>query len=176
MPPLKKNEKLMLAGIGVMVVVFVAMDPYYFIYRDPPETTSEEPAKGAKTGGEKAKVDNAKAEKAPAKQAKSNHGSKHEQAAEPAPDNRPKREPVVFNSWGRDPFVQTKQTIDDAQAVSGLKLSGISVKGDDSYALINKQIVRTGDAIEGMIVSRIEADRVMLSKGGQTYTLMGGRR
>ncbi len=38
---LKKNEKLMLAGIGVMIVVFIVMDPYYFIYKDPPDATAE---------------------------------------------------------------------------------------------------------------------------------------
>ncbi len=172
MPALKKTEKLMLAGIGVMVVVFIAMDPYYFIYRDPPEIATAVPVAGAKPGAPTAQT----AKQPAAKPTKPGKGSKEEVDATEIVDNRPKREPVVFNNWGRDPFVQEKRSYDDVQVISGLTLNGISRKGEDSYALINKQIVRVGDAIEGLTVSRIEPDRVLLSKGGQTYVLMGGGR
>lgn len=170
MPALKKNEKIMLAGIGVMVVVFIVMDPYYFIYKDPPDPTADTKGAGKKGAAPAKEVRHApKPKTQPAKGAK-------EEAVESSEDKRPKREPIQFENWGRDPFVQARRSFDDAQAISGLRLGGISTKGADSYALINKQILRIGDSIEGLIVTRIESDRVLLSKGGQTYVLMGGNR
>jgi len=172
MPPLKKNEKIMLAGIGVMIIVFIVMDPYYFIYKDPPVPEAATPVGAEKPGVRHTKP----AATPPQKGTKPAKGGKGEPVAEPMVDNRPKREPIQFNQWGRDPFIQTKRSYDDQQAISGLKLGGISTKGADSYVLINKQILRVGDGIEGLIVSRIESDRVHLSKGGQTYILTGGQR
>lgn len=97
MPPLKKNEKIMLAGIGVMIVVFIVMDPYYFIYRDPPEATPSAPTTGNKP------------KPAAGGGAKPVQSAKPTEPAAPVVDDRPKREPVVFNNWGRDPFVQAKR-------------------------------------------------------------------
>jgi len=170
MPPLKKSEKLMLAGIGVMIIVFIVMDPYYFIYRTPP-VEEEVPVKGAVGAGAPALTPSA----TPAGNQRAASGAPAAAAVAP-PDNRPKREPIQFSQWGRDPFLQVRRGAEETSAFSRLSLGGISVTGKDRYALINSQIMHTGDVIEGMTVARIEKEFVLLTHGGRTYTLTWGQR
>ncbi|MBM3328401.1 MAG: hypothetical protein FJY67_02875 [Calditrichaeota bacterium] len=163
---IKKNEKIMIALIGAAAAYFLIDDPYRFIWKkpDPPPEAAADTAKappqapGVPLGGA--------GPSAPA-------GSEPATPVVEAP-KRPRRDPVVFANWGRDPFVQVQRHIDDAEMVAGMKLGGISVKGRDRYALINSRIVRVGDEIEGMIVERIDSDRVWLSKSGRSYTLTWG--
>jgi len=173
MPPLKKSEKIMLAGIGVMIVVFIVMDPYYFIYRKPPVVESA-PATGA--AGASAKSATQAATPATPAPAGNQRGAVSAVVA-PAPpvDKRPKREPIQFSQWGRDPFLQLRRGVEETSSINSLKLGGISVTGKDRYALINSQIMHTGDVIQGMTIARIEKEFVLLTHGGRTYTLTWGQ-
>ena len=70
-------------------------------------------------------------------------------------------------AWGRDPF-----TGGDAGAeVSGFDLSGILWDATQPIAIINGQMLRIGDALEGYRVTQIAQDSVSLSDGSQTLTL-----
>jgi len=171
-PPLKKNEKLMLAVIGVMIIVFIVMDPYYFIYRKPPEDTppaavAGKTPNGAATVAPTAAVAPTQAASTPVASAVGGAGA--------GGTPRIKREPMPFANWGRDPFLQIHRGAEDVTALSTLKLGGISVRGTDRYALINSQITHIGDAVGGLTVARIEKDFVLLTRGGQTYTLTWGQ-
>jgi hypothetical protein len=73
--------------------------------------------------------------------------------------------------WGRDPFVRVK-TLEAGSRTSSLELKGISIGQDKKgFALINQEIVRVGDKIEGCEVLSIEKNRVLLQKGGQNFYL-----
>lgn len=50
-------------------------------------------------------------------------------------------------------------------------LNGIFFSQDEGYALINNQIVKTGDKVDGAIVLRISADEVELNSSGTTIKL-----
>jgi len=73
------------------------------------------------------------------------------------------------NSWGRDPFLSMS---DSAGTLNEFELKGISFARDKKgYAFINDQIVGVGDTMSGYQVSRIYKDRVMLTRGSQTFFL-----
>lgn len=48
-----------------------------------------------------------------------------------------------------------------------LDLNGVFYSGDEAYALMNNQIIKVGDVIEGAIVKRISLEGVELEKDGQ---------
>jgi type II secretory pathway component PulC len=74
-------------------------------------------------------------------------------------------------AWGRDPFVRTK-ALEAGYRTSSLELKGISIGTDKrGFALINQDIVRVGDKIEGCEVLSIEKNRVLLQKNGQSFYL-----
>ena len=73
--------------------------------------------------------------------------------------------------WGRDPFVRLK-TLEAGSRTSSLELKGISIGMDKKgFALINQEIVRVGDKIEGCDVLSVEKNRVLLQKNGQKFYL-----
>jgi type II secretory pathway component PulC len=73
------------------------------------------------------------------------------------------------SGWGRDPFWVLS---DSTGTLSELELKGISFSGSKKgFAFINDQIVSIGDMIGGYEISRIEKDRVMLTRGTQTFFL-----
>jgi type II secretory pathway component PulC len=72
-------------------------------------------------------------------------------------------------AWGRDPFWSVS---DSSGKLNELELKGISFSHDKKgYAFINDQIVSSGDTLGGYEISRIEKDRVMLTRGSQTFFL-----
>lgn len=50
-------------------------------------------------------------------------------------------------------------------------LNGIFFSNDDGYALVNNQIVRENDSVDGATVGLITADSVQLDKDGEIITL-----
>jgi len=71
--------------------------------------------------------------------------------------------------WGRDPF---RALSDTTGRIVELQLRGISFSpAKKGYAYINDQIVTIGDSIGGYTVSRIEKDRVLLTRSAQTFIL-----
>ena len=68
--------------------------------------------------------------------------------------------------WGRDPFTRSA-----LGQISGLALSGILWDPSQPIAIINGQMLRVGEEIDGFRVVQIEQDHVGLSDGGQTFSL-----
>ena len=159
----------MLGLIGVSIVVFVWMDPYYFMWRkEAPPAPPSKPGAAAKPG----------APAAAAAPAQSGAAATPAQPAAPVipptQARRNTRPPVEFTDWARDPFIQARRFVDDQSQASGFKLEGVSVRGKDRYALINTQILRVGDTIGAMSVIKIEKDRVTLSRNGRDFVLTMG--
>ena len=95
-------------------------------------------------------------------------------AAVPAADTMAKvsaTAPVQPESWGSDPFVRDWMLVNE---LANLSLKAITLGGDQSYALINDQILQEGDEISGKRIVRIESDKVTLEQGGRTFTLLLG--
>ncbi len=155
MPPLKKNEKVMLVMIGVVVIAFAIMDPYYF-WKTKPEPELTEKQKKRKEQKEKLAAD------------------KETVTPKIAITKQTRfipKDPIPLKDWGRDPFVQARPDLDEENILSKLRLSAISVQGDSRMALINSKLVRVGDVINGLKVNSIDADRVILASGNRTYQL-----
>jgi type II secretory pathway component PulC len=76
-----------------------------------------------------------------------------------------------FN-MGTDPFV--RDWVISGQ-VSDLKLKAITQSGDKAYALINDQILETGEVISGKKIISIEKDKVVLEQEGKTFNLLLGQ-
>jgi len=73
-------------------------------------------------------------------------------------------------AWGRDPFFFTRPK--KIYKGTTLLLKGISLGKDKTvFALINDQIVTTGDAVEGYKVLEIQKDKVLLRKGSDSFYL-----
>ena len=73
------------------------------------------------------------------------------------------------SGWGRDPFWEASDT---AGKLNEFELKGISFsRNTKGYALINDQIFSVGDMMGGYEISRVEKDRVMLTRGTQTFFL-----
>ncbi len=148
MPPaMTKRDKVLLGLTGIAVIFFIIVDPYYFIWKSPPEP--ETPG-GANPDSIKVAV-----------------AGKSTVAA----IAQPARKRVQLEEWGRDPFVQEQQHLDFVKTASDLKLTGISLRGRDRYALINSKIVKVGDEIGNMIVAAIKEDRVILKKNGRDFII-----
>ena len=155
MPPLKKNEKRMLVIIGVIVIAFVVMDPYY-LWKTKPEPELTEKQKKRKEQKEKLVAD---------KETVTPKKTITEQT------RFIPRDPIPLKGWGRDPFVQARPDLDEGSILDKLRLSAISVQGDSRMALINSKLVRVGDVINGLKVNSIETDWVILTSGNRTYKL-----
>lgn len=72
--------------------------------------------------------------------------------------------------WGRDPFVLPIRSIGEPpQAANQIEkpfsLSAIIYNNGTGAAIINGRILRKGDQIEGMVISEVQPDRVLLREG-----------
>jgi type II secretory pathway component PulC len=80
------------------------------------------------------------------------------------------KERADAQGWGRDPFVPYEE---QTAAGGGFTLKGISLgKGKKGYALINDEIVKSGDTFMGHEVAGIEKDKVLLRKDGQSFYIV----
>jgi len=157
MPPLKKKEKRMLIAIGILIAAFIVMDPYY-LWKTPPEKPGSSKQKKADTGKKDAGE----------KEAKPVGKAARKMTAETV---KIPRERIPLEGWKRDPFVQARPDLDEADMISQMRLGAITVRGNNRMALINSKVVRVGDMILGMEVGSIETDRVVLKTGNRSYTL-----
>lgn len=93
--------------------------------------------------------------------------------------------PVDFpaTGWKRDPFRRDKENISRdnlnkvieflmSQRPGNLHLTAISKNGNQSYALINDQILSVGEIINGYRVVDIRAANVVLKKNDLSFTLV----
>lgn len=70
--------------------------------------------------------------------------------------------------WGRDPFLLTRTP---TTLSLGLRLSGVIFDEQGGYAVINDQICRIGDEINGNKIVDIKQDRVILNDGSKDIEL-----
>ena len=75
---------------------------------------------------------------------------------------------TVYQDWKRDPFSLERML--NAQGV-GLELVGIMYDEKTCHALINEDVVRIGDTIEGNKVIDIQKDKVILNDGQKNFEL-----
>lgn len=87
--------------------------------------------------------------------------------AEYAPSELPKRD----LKWGRDPFGLGKFMVKGEEGLVRLALNGIVWDGENPYAIINDEIVKKGDTIDGNIVVEIREESVILDDGLEQFTL-----
>ena len=78
--------------------------------------------------------------------------------------------PATAKSWGRDPFLLDSTNAGE-QGMGGLILNGIVSDKDTPYAIINNDIVKLGDKVNGMAVIEINEKNVVLDENGQRHTL-----
>ena len=67
--------------------------------------------------------------------------------------------------------VAQAQTPSFQEALASFTLNGIFFSQENGFALINNQIVKVGDSIEGAIVEEISEDKVTLKANGIEITL-----
>ena len=77
------------------------------------------------------------------------------------------RERAQRLAWDRDPFTFAPT----AAGLGGLALSGILWDAQQPMAIINGELRRVGDALDGYRITAITQDRVSLTDGTQSYTL-----
>ncbi len=87
---------------------------------------------------------------------------------EALPARQPQRDRASRLAWGRDPFTGGSAGAE----VSGFDLSGILWDTTQPIAVINGQMLRVGDELEGYKVTQIAQDSVSLFDGSQTVTLV----
>lgn len=73
--------------------------------------------------------------------------------------------------WGDDPFVRDFSYLAE---IKSLIVSAITISEKEAYAIINNQIVRVGDVIDGKKVVAIEKDRVIVERVGKRFTIFLG--
>jgi hypothetical protein len=82
-------------------------------------------------------------------------------------------EEYVRKSWGRDPFYFNYRIDKPSINIDTIhpRLSGISYRELSSQAVINGQILKTGDSLQDYRVTGIFKDHVILERGKQMVTL-----
>ena len=83
----------------------------------------------------------------------------------------------IAMGWGRDPFFceemrpPPKKKIIRRKPEVKLNLNAITFSGENSIVIINNQILKEGQHIEGYLVEKIYLDKVRLSRPGKTIML-----
>jgi type II secretory pathway component PulC len=72
--------------------------------------------------------------------------------------------------WGRDPFLLDTSNVKE-QGMEDLVLNGIVSDRENQYAIINNDVVKLGDKVNGMTVIEINENNVVLDENGQRHTL-----
>lgn len=81
-----------------------------------------------------------------------------------------------LEKWGRNPFYKKTEKkkavrIFKKTKTINLRLHAVSMKDNNSVALINDKIVKIGDMISGYTLKKINKKQVILSDGQKTITL-----
>ncbi len=79
---------------------------------------------------------------------------------------------TAYSSWSRAPFSASSAPI---KGYGGHTLSGIIWDKENPMAVINDNIVKIGDKIDGNTVVSIEQDRVVLNDGSKNIELLLGQ-
>ncbi|MCB9057302.1 MAG: hypothetical protein H6627_01980 [Calditrichae bacterium] len=83
---------------------------------------------------------------------------------------------ITYTNWDRDPFYNSsirvsKTVYRNTVKETTFQLKAISFSEGMSVAMINSQVLKVGDTIEGYKVSKIEPKQVILEKDGQSKIL-----
>ncbi len=87
-----------------------------------------------------------------------------------------KHQTTYLEKWGRDPFYKRvipkkSKLIKKKRRTTHFVLQAISMKDNNSIAIINDKIVKIGDIISGYTLKKIDKKRVVLSDGKKTLVL-----
>jgi hypothetical protein len=88
------------------------------------------------------------------------------------PEPIPQELKTEKGAWGTDPFNRDWVL---GTELTDLKLKAITQSGEKAYALINDQILETGEVISGRRVVSIENDKVVLEQNDKKFTLFLGQ-
>jgi hypothetical protein len=103
-------------------------------------------------------------------------------ALKPVSDVKPHSAPIIAKmaataagswddvTWGRDPFLLDESNVKE-QGMEGLSLNGIVSDKDNPYAIINNEVIKPGDKVNGMTVIEINEKSVILEQNSQKHTL-----
>ena len=80
------------------------------------------------------------------------------------------RQTTNDEKWGRDPFLLDASSVRE-QGMEELELNGIVSDKQSPYAIINNDVVKLGDQVNGMIVIEINEKNVVLDENGQKHTM-----
>lgn len=84
-----------------------------------------------------------------------------------------KTEPISENGkWGSDPFIRDWVS---SEEIKDLRLKAVTQSGSKAYALINDQILETGEMIQGKRIVAIDKDNVTLEQGDRKFVLFLGQ-
>lgn len=72
--------------------------------------------------------------------------------------------------WGRDPFLLDASSVKE-RGMEDLEINGIISDKQSPYAIINNDVVKLGDQVNGMTVIEINENNVVLEQDGQKHTL-----
>lgn len=92
------------------------------------------------------------------------------------PEIEAEKDHSYLATWGRNPFykkVEVRRTAKVTKRKRALKLNlyAISIKDNNSVALINDRIVKIGDMIAGYTLKKINKKSVVLTDGAKAITL-----
>ena len=78
--------------------------------------------------------------------------------------------------WGKDPFlpaikIKKEEEKSESEEIKPI-LKGVVIQKNDRYAIIDDKIVREGEEILGMKVTKIERGKVILKSEGKTQILL----
>jgi hypothetical protein len=150
---LKKSEKLLMAGAGSIVFMFVVNQ---FICTE--KTQTEQPV-------------NRTVQQASIDQPVSANRNIHGKTVRHYTDHSGR---IKYTNWGTDPFLAADRLVDlDSTATdsNGFVLRGIIWKGNDAHALIGDLIFQEGERIGDVKVLDIGDNSVVCKKGTKILTL-----
>ncbi|MBI4394775.1 MAG: hypothetical protein HY583_01115 [Candidatus Omnitrophica bacterium] len=84
-------------------------------------------------------------------------------------------EEFIYDSHGkRDPFVSVGEGYTGGGfGIGELRLEGVIVDAQgDSYALVNGEIVREGESLEGFLLKKVEKNRAIFDKDGEVVEVV----
>ncbi len=72
--------------------------------------------------------------------------------------------------WGRDPFLSATSDTKE-RGMESMVLNGVVADKQNPYAIINNDVVKLGDKVNGMTVIEIDEKSVVLDDNGSKHTL-----
>ena len=90
---------------------------------------------------------------------------------EPMPARKKNKKRTSYKDWGKNPFSASKAAIPPSVGSRGTRLGGIIYDANDVCALINDELARKGDFVDGKKVVEIYRDRVILNDGSKDIEL-----